>query len=588
MAAIVEGIQLEQTATVSFSSPPPPPVIDLATQADVRLESTESAYPGEIVAVGDFDGDGYDDLIVGNPHARPGLVYIMYGEESLTGYVNFNTSIGTIISGEYRWDYFGSSLACGDVNNDGKDDIIIGAPGYEGKVYIIWGRANRVTRLNLNPGTPGVCRIIGGNPGDKIGHSVAVGNFVPNQYADVLIGAPGADKSGNGNNEGKVFVLQGLHLRYATLINLYPYLHKITIVGEDQGDQIGYGHGSICFSEITSNYPYAEIIISSPEHIIPNYIGKGSVYVIGVSSSNNQTYYLQNCPLVKRIDNLYVNNATFPITISSGDFDGNANNDLVISAPGYSSGRGRSCIFYNIGSYLVFGAWIYGVAQSDYLGDAMVVGDFNNDDDKDLILFASNGQIGQTRAGVGYMFSGGTRFYGSIYLADPFAPVDLVIHGLPRDEIGRSAAVGDVDGDGKDDLLIGAPGSRNSTGEAYVVLGTTLNGSLSKQFAERPMAAEESALVPEQYVLEQNHPNPFNPETEICFQIPEERRVQMTIYNIRGQVIRQLVEQSYQAGSHVIMWDGRDEFNSNVPSGIYLYRMQAGEFVTTKKMILAR
>lgn len=97
-----------------------------------------------------------------------------------------------------------------------------------------------------------------------------------------------------------------------------------------------------------------------------------------------------------------------------------------------------------------------------------------------------------------------------------------------------------------------------------------------------------TSVLPTAYKLGQNYPNPFNPETEISFQLPEANRVQITIYNSRGQVIRRLVDQIYNAGTQAVQWDGQDELGVNVSSGIYLYRMQAGEFVTTKKMILTR
>jgi len=102
------------------------------------------------------------------------------------------------------------------------------------------------------------------------------------------------------------------------------------------------------------------------------------------------------------------------------------------------------------------------------------------------------------------------------------------------------------------------------------------------------VSSEENFQNHEKFQLFQNYPNPFNPETEICFQLPAPSRVQITIYNIRGQIIRRLVDQSYHAGAFVEKWAGRDKFGVNVPSGVYLYMMQAGEFATTRKMILAR
>jgi len=104
----------------------------------------------------------------------------------------------------------------------------------------------------------------------------------------------------------------------------------------------------------------------------------------------------------------------------------------------------------------------------------------------------------------------------------------------------------------------------------------------------RDLEIMEAPAIPQDYALLQNHPNPFNPETTIGFMLPEPKYVEITIYNTLGQAIRQLVHESCAAGSYLIRWDGRDGRGSNVPSGIYLYRMQAGEFVSTRKMILEK
>lgn len=94
--------------------------------------------------------------------------------------------------------------------------------------------------------------------------------------------------------------------------------------------------------------------------------------------------------------------------------------------------------------------------------------------------------------------------------------------------------------------------------------------------------------VPESFALLQNFPNPFNPETSIRFSLPKHSYVKVTIYNLLGQKIRQLVTQRYAAGEHVVKWDGRDGFRANVNSGIYLYKIKAGDFTAIRKMILVK
>jgi len=84
-------------------------------------------------------------------------------------------------------------------------------------------------------------------------------------------------------------------------------------------------------------------------------------------------------------------------------------------------------------------------------------------------------------------------------------------------------------------------------------------------------------------VLNSNYPNPFNPVTQISFSLPAVCDVKLQVFNVMGQLVATLAEGSYEAGVHSVSWDG-----SNVASGVYLYRLQAADFVDAKKMILLK
>ncbi|MBN1543108.1 carboxypeptidase regulatory-like domain-containing protein [candidate division KSB1 bacterium] len=103
---------------------------------------------------------------------------------------------------------------------------------------------------------------------------------------------------------------------------------------------------------------------------------------------------------------------------------------------------------------------------------------------------------------------------------------------------------------------------------------------------------DNEVILPAVFSLEQNHPNPFNPTTEIAFALPENARVSLTIYNILGQPVKNLYSGSLEAGSHSLSWDGRNERDLAVPSGVYFYRFQAasaaGVFQQTRRMILMK
>lgn len=95
-----------------------------------------------------------------------------------------------------------------------------------------------------------------------------------------------------------------------------------------------------------------------------------------------------------------------------------------------------------------------------------------------------------------------------------------------------------------------------------------------------------SDLIPTDFALSQNYPNPFNPETIISYALPKSATVRLTIYNVFGRTIRTLVDGSVKPGEHSIVWDGRDNQGQRVASGVYFYKLEAGEFRAMKKMIL--
>jgi hypothetical protein len=99
---------------------------------------------------------------------------------------------------------------------------------------------------------------------------------------------------------------------------------------------------------------------------------------------------------------------------------------------------------------------------------------------------------------------------------------------------------------------------------------------------------EQTADNPVDYNLFQNYPNPFNPSTTIRYSIVEPGNVSIKIYDILGREIKTLVNDVRNAGTYSSTWNGDNDFGNKVSSGIYLYRMEAGSFVDTRKMILLK
>jgi hypothetical protein len=110
-------------------------------------------------------------------------------------------------------------------------------------------------------------------------------------------------------------------------------------------------------------------------------------------------------------------------------------------------------------------------------------------------------------------------------------------------------------------------------GDSGTILRTTNGGSL----------IENQRGVPQQYLLSQNYPNPFNPSTTIMYELPKSSEVTLTVYDMLGREVSVLVNEKRDAGVHEVKFDG-----SNLASGVYFYRLKAGTYINTKKLVLLK
>ncbi|GJQ21662.1 MAG: hypothetical protein HBSIN02_20170 [Bacteroidia bacterium] len=116
-------------------------------------------------------------------------------------------------------------------------------------------------------------------------------------------------------------------------------------------------------------------------------------------------------------------------------------------------------------------------------------------------------------------------------------------------------------------------------------------------FASSPVSTFETDVVlstgkdqalPTTYAVQQNYPNPFNPETTIRFQIPEAARVSLKVFDLLGREVATLVNDEMDVGFHSVTWNGRNLYGQQVASGVYFFRIEAGSFVETRRMLLVR
>jgi hypothetical protein len=111
---------------------------------------------------------------------------------------------------------------------------------------------------------------------------------------------------------------------------------------------------------------------------------------------------------------------------------------------------------------------------------------------------------------------------------------------------------------------------------------------LFMDFSESTDAGDNELLPGFSAILEQNYPNPFNPNTNIRFILEESSKIDIEVFNIKGQKVRTLVSGNYDSGEFIVNWNGKNDDNSDEPSGVYFYKMITNSNSQTKKMILLR
>ena len=111
---------------------------------------------------------------------------------------------------------------------------------------------------------------------------------------------------------------------------------------------------------------------------------------------------------------------------------------------------------------------------------------------------------------------------------------------------------------------------------------------LLTEYTDQSDAGATDGTKPEEYFVDQNYPNPFNPTTTISFSLPETQRVKVEIFNVNGRKVNTLVDDVMSAGTHTVEWNATDDSGGRVASGIYFYRLTAGDNVVTKKMTLLK
>ena len=124
----------------------------------------------------------------------------------------------------------------------------------------------------------------------------------------------------------------------------------------------------------------------------------------------------------------------------------------------------------------------------------------------------------------------------------------------------------------------------------YWVTAVDLSGleSEASNSVSAVLSADENLGLPTEFALKQNYPNPFNPSTQIQYALPEETRVVISIYDLMGRKVRTLVNDVQDAGYRTVIWNSTNDMGRLVSAGVYIYSIQAGDFVQNRKMVLMK
>ncbi len=471
----------------------------------------------------DINNDGFDDIIMGAPDSdgilkettTSGWVYLVFGKNKFPRTLNLQREVNVSFwagkgGGRNR---LGHALTSSDLNGDGIKDLIIGAPHFNGKnnkrvhsgaVYVVFGKS-KFKKIN-NLAEMADLTILGAKEGALAGFSIATGNFNGDKEMDLIIGAPGS-RNKNSSEAGAAYILFGSK-NFPKVIDLSKY-HNGYFAGSDgaaikmsfsgnRADQAGY---SVLTADVNSD-GLDDALIGAP--FADGYQNKGEdsgeVYIVF-----GRTKFPKRLELSREANSIIYGSKNFEYSgkkLASGDLNGDGIFDILISSPGakiksqnnystgivfgvqgrkkwprklYSRRKGNKAF---VSHYKTYGEnYESNMSGGNILdfGTSLVAMDLNGDKLDDLVVGVPGAPKGKFDFGAGSINSFIVR--KDNYEKKPssiFQPTKLGA----SESLGKSIAVGDINGDGNKDLLVGAPGilrskKRGVGGGAYVLLGSS-------------------------------------------------------------------------------------------------------------------
>lgn len=227
----------------------------------------------------------------------------------------------------------------------------------------------------------------------------------------------------------------------------------------------------------------------------------------------------------------------------------------------------------------------YTVAATGLLGandlkPLVLVDDRTADNQKAKVRFVHTSPDAPT---VDIAVKGGPILFGNVKFreASDYLSVDASLYNLEVRLAGTTTVALEV------------PAVQLAAKSNYVVfaVGLASNGTLSALLKAEVVTSikdEVNQTVPVEYELSQNHPNPFNPETQIAFTVPANSRVRLVVYDLLGKEVVRLIDGELLPGNYTVRWNGRDARGLQVATGAYIYRLEADNFTQTRRMLYLR